>query len=94
MAWPGKDDCLVSSHQLARVGPRYSVVIVGLIAITLSSALDIKTVAQLADLAVFAAYLFVNASLIMLASAKLERKFQSPRIVGVPVIAWLGLLYR
>jgi len=76
----------------SRGTPYFSVAIVGLAAAFLAYALDIKTVAQLADLAVFIAYLFVNASLIALAGSKDKRGFESPRIFGIPILAWFGLL--
>jgi APA family basic amino acid/polyamine antiporter len=76
----------------SRGTPYYSVALVGLVAAAMAYALDIKTVAQLADLAVFVAYLFVNAALIALAGSKQRRGFTSPRLLGVPVLAWLGAL--
>jgi len=80
----------------SRVGsrgtPYISVAIVGIVAAFFAYATGIKTVAQLADLAVFIAYIAVNASLICLASSRFKRRFTSPRIAGVPVLAWLGLL--
>lgn len=82
--------------QFSKIGsrgtPYLSVALVGLAAAILAFFLDITTVAQLADLAVFIAYLFVNASLIALSGDGLKRGFISPRIAGVPVLAWLGLL--
>jgi APA family basic amino acid/polyamine antiporter len=92
----------------SRGTPYFSVAIVGCVAAFMAFALDIKTVAQLADLAVFIAYLVVNLALIALAStktnsqnlsavgnhqiyhAKIKREFTSPRVAGIPVLAWLG----
>ncbi len=76
----------------SRGTPYLSVAIVGLVAAFMAFALDIKTVAQLTDLAVFIAYLVVNLALIALASSKIRREFTSPRVAGVPVLAWLGVL--
>ncbi len=76
----------------SRGTPYLSVAAVGLVAAVIAYALDIQTVAQLADLAVFIAYLFVNASLISLAGSKYSRGFESPRILGIPALAWLGLI--
>jgi basic amino acid/polyamine antiporter, APA family len=76
----------------SRGTPYISVAIVGIVAGLFAYAQDIKTVAQLADLAVFIAYIAVNASLIVLAGSNLKRKFTSPRIAGIPVFAWLGML--
>ena len=73
--------------------PYYSVFIVGTAAILIAYATDIKTVAQLADLGVFIAYLAVNAALIALAGTHIgERRFQSPRLFNIPVLAVLGAL--
>lgn len=76
----------------ARGTPYFSVALVGLAAALIALAADIKTVAQLADLGVFIAYLAVNASLIALSGARIKRSFVSPRILGVPVLAYLGAL--
>ncbi len=76
----------------SRKTPMISVAIVGVLAALFASAFDIKTVAQLANLAVFFAYLAVNASLIILANSDDKRSFFSPRIFGIPVLAWLGVL--
>jgi basic amino acid/polyamine antiporter, APA family len=70
--------------------PFLSVALVGLAAAAIALLSDIKTVAQLADLAVFIAYTIVNLSLIALAGSKAKRGFLSPRIAGIPVLAWLG----
>jgi APA family basic amino acid/polyamine antiporter len=75
----------------SRGTPYYSVAAVGIFAAILAYGLDIKTVAQLADLAVFIAYLFVNAALIALAGSKNKRGFESPRILGFPAMAWIGV---
>jgi APA family basic amino acid/polyamine antiporter len=79
---------------LSRVGsrgtPYLSVAAVGLAAALITYAADIKTVAQLTDFAVFIAYLAVNASLIALAGSRYKRSFTSPRIAGIPVLAYLG----
>jgi hypothetical protein len=72
--------------------PFISVALVGLIAAAIASLSDIKTVAQLTDLAVFTAYLVVNASLIALAGAKMKRGFTSPRFAGIPLLAYAGAL--
>ena len=70
--------------------PYYPVIIGGILACILALSFDLKTVAQLADLAVFIAYIFVNFALVALAGKKLARGFTSPRFFGVPVLAWLG----
>lgn len=74
--------------------PYLAVASIGVLAAVIASAADLQTVAQLADLAVFMAYLAVNASLIYLAAkgALSKEGFLSPRIAGVPVLAWLGVL--
>jgi APA family basic amino acid/polyamine antiporter len=73
--------------------PYYSVFIVGVVATLIAYATDIKTVAQLADLGVFIAYLAVNAALIALAGKHIgERRFKSPRLLGIPIFAVLGAL--
>jgi APA family basic amino acid/polyamine antiporter len=74
----------------SRGTPYFSVAIVGLIAAFLVYTADIKTVAQLADAAVFIAYLAVNLSLIVLANSKYTSKFKSPRLFGIPIFAYLG----
>ncbi|MDD5339798.1 MAG: amino acid permease [Candidatus ainarchaeum sp.] len=76
----------------SRGTPYLSVAIVGMAAAAMAAATDIKTVAQLADLAVFIAYLVVNLALIALAASKIRREFTSPRVAGVPVLAWAGAL--
>jgi APA family basic amino acid/polyamine antiporter len=76
----------------SRGTPYLSVMIVGIIAAVMAAATDIKTVAQLADLAVFLAYLVVNLSLIALCGSKEKRGFTSPRLFGVPIFAYLGAL--
>jgi len=83
---------------LADVGsrgtPYLSVAFIGIFAALIASAADLKTVAQLADLAVFMAYLAVNASLIYLAAKGMKNKggFVSPRVAGTPILAWFGVL--
>jgi amino acid transporter len=72
--------------------PYFSVALVGLAAAMMAYLADIKTVAQLTDMGVFIAYVAVNASLIALAGSALKRGFASPRVAGVPVLAWLGVL--
>jgi APA family basic amino acid/polyamine antiporter len=73
--------------------PYFSVFIVGITAALITTSTDIKTVAQLADLGVFIAYLAVNAALIALAGKHIgERRFKSPRLFGIPVLAVLGAL--
>ncbi|MEW6748926.1 MAG: amino acid permease [Candidatus Micrarchaeota archaeon] len=74
--------------------PYLSVAAIGILSALIASAWDLKTVAQLADLAVFLAYLAVNASLIWLAARSVKDKggFVSPRFMGTPVLAWLGAI--
>jgi APA family basic amino acid/polyamine antiporter len=72
--------------------PYVSIALVAVAAALITAAYDIKTVAQLADLGVFIAYLAVNASLIALAGNGKKAGFESPRVLGVPVLAWLGAL--
>jgi APA family basic amino acid/polyamine antiporter len=76
----------------SRGTPFISVALVGLMAAAIASLADIKTVAQLTDLAVFTAYFVVNASLIALAGARIKRGFTSPRFAGIPVFAYAGAL--
>ncbi|MDD5172201.1 MAG: amino acid permease [Candidatus ainarchaeum sp.] len=76
----------------SRGTPYISVLLVGIVAAVLAYATEIRTVAQLTDLAVFMAYLAVNAALIALAGSKLKRGFLSPRLFGIPVFAYLGVL--
>lgn len=71
--------------------PMYSILATGLLAAIISLSGDIKTIAQLTDLGVFLAYAAVNAALIALAGKKMKRPFISPRIAGMPVLAWLGI---
>ena len=72
--------------------PKYAILFAGIIAAVIALSGDIRVVAQLTDLGVFIAYVAVNASLIALASSKFKRKFTSPRIANIPVLAWIGLL--
>ncbi|MFH0884531.1 MAG: amino acid permease [Candidatus Micrarchaeota archaeon] len=72
--------------------PFISVALVGLLAALIASLADIKTVAQLTDLAVFTAYFVVNISLIALAGARIKRGYASPRFAGIPVLAYAGAL--
>jgi APA family basic amino acid/polyamine antiporter len=73
--------------------PFFSVFVVGITAALIVTSTDIKTVAQLADLGVFIAYLAVNAALLALANKhKGERRFISPRLFNIPVLAVLGAL--
>jgi APA family basic amino acid/polyamine antiporter len=74
----------------SRGTPFISVALVGLAAAFIAFLADIKTVAQLADLAVFIAYLAVNGSLIALAGTPRKGAFKGPRIAGIPVLAYLG----
>lgn len=76
----------------ARGTPFMSVAMVGLVAAVVVSLTDIKTVAQLADLAVFIAYLVVNASLLALSGQKAKGAFRGPRLAGFPVLAFLGAI--
>ncbi len=71
--------------------PMYAIAATALVAAIISFSGDIKTIAQLTDLGVFIAYAAVNAALIALAGKKLRREFTSPRFVGIPVLAWLGI---
>lgn len=71
--------------------PMYSIIATGLLAAIISLSGDIKTIAQLTDLGVFLAYAAVNAALIALAGKKMKRPFTSPRIAGIPLLAWLGI---
>lgn len=76
----------------SRGTPFISVALVGLIAAFIAFLADIKTVAQLADLAVFIAYLVVNGSLIALAGSTAGKAgFKGPRFAGIPVLAYLGV---
>ncbi len=73
--------------------PKYSILITGVVAAAIASSGNIKIVAQLTDLGVFLAYVAVNAALIALASRKMKRhQFRSPRLAGIPVLAWLGII--
>ncbi len=74
----------------SRGTPSFSVASTCLVALAIVLVLDIKTVAQLTDLGVFMAYIAVNASLIALAHSKQKRTFWTPRILGIPVLAYLG----
>jgi APA family basic amino acid/polyamine antiporter len=71
--------------------PHFSVALTCLAALAIVLAFDIKTVAQLTDLGVFMAYIAVNASLIALSSSGQKRTFRSPRILGFPILAFLGV---
>ncbi len=75
----------------SRGTPYASVALMGLGAAAIVSISDIKTVAQLTDISVFLAYMAVNASVIALSGKSLRRGFHSPRLMGVPILAWLGL---
>lgn len=72
--------------------PSYSVLVTGVLAFLASYFISIKTVAQLADLGVFLAYLAVNASLIVIGGSHTRSGFKSPRFAGVPIFAWFGAL--
>ena len=72
--------------------PKYAILFAGIISSAIALSGDIKIVAQLTDLGVFIAYVAVNASLIALVNSKFKRKFTSPRIAKIPILAWLGLL--
>jgi len=76
----------------SRGTPFISVFIVGFVAAVVALATDIKTVAQLTDLGVFIAYIAVNLALISLAGSRLKREFMSPRMFGIPILAYLGAL--
>ncbi len=71
--------------------PKYSILLTAICASAIALSGNIRIIAQLTDLGVFIAYVAVNAALISLANKKLERKFTSPRIAGVPVLAWFGI---
>jgi APA family basic amino acid/polyamine antiporter len=71
--------------------PMFAILAAGLVALLISFSGDIKTVAQLTDLGVFIAYAAVNAALIAIAGKKLKRAFTSPRLAGIPILAWLGV---
>jgi len=81
---------------LSRTGdrgtPHFSIALCLILAAAFALLSDIKTIAQLTDLSVFLAYVAVNASLIALSNSKAKRGFTSPRIAGVPVLAWAGLI--
>ncbi len=70
--------------------PYLSVLAVGMASAALVLLSDIKTVAQLADLGVFVAYLAVNASLLALSSKAGRNHFLSPRVAGIPLFAVVG----
>ncbi len=72
--------------------PMYSILATGILAAVIALSGNIKTVAQLTDLGVFLAYVAVNAALIALASKKMKKhQFVSPRLAGIPILAWLGI---
>jgi len=72
--------------------PFFSVFLIGIVAAFAAYAGEIKTVAQLTDLGVFLAYFAVNMSLIALAGHTYERRFTSPRFLGIPIFAYLGAI--
>lgn len=72
--------------------PFFSVFLIGIVAAFAAYAAEIKTVAQLTDLGVFLAYFAVNMSLIALAGHAYERRFVSPRFLGIPIFAYLGAI--
>ncbi len=71
--------------------PMYAIAATAVAAAVIASSGDIKTVAQLTDIGVFMAYAAVNAALIALAGRKLKRSFTSPRLFGIPALAWVGI---
>ncbi|MBU0528090.1 amino acid permease [Candidatus Micrarchaeota archaeon] len=71
--------------------PMYAILAAAIAASVIAFSGDIKTIAQLTDLGVFIAYAAVNAALIALAGRKLKRPFTSPRLFGIPVLAWFGI---
>jgi APA family basic amino acid/polyamine antiporter len=75
----------------SRGTPYFSVLLTTAVAALVAYATDIKTVAQLADLGVFIAYFFVNCSLIILSGSR-SGHFRSPRLLGIPLFAYLGAL--
>lgn len=76
----------------ARRTPGFSVAAVSVVALAGALIWDIMTVAQLTDLGVFIAYLAVNVALIALCSSAQKRTFVSPRLLGIPVLAYLGAI--
>lgn len=72
--------------------PEFSVLFMGIIAAIIAYVGDIKTIAQLTDLAVFIAYFAVNAALIALPTPKGSKYFVTPRLFGIPILAYMGAL--
>jgi len=72
--------------------PMYAIAATAIAASIIAFSGDIKTIAQLTDIGVFIAYAAVNAALIALAGRKLKRSFTSPRLAGIPVLAWFGIV--
>lgn len=75
-----------------RTTPWFSVIATAFIAIALCYFADLKTLAELTNMGIFLAYFAVNICLIILSrnSKKNKEGFKSPRIFGIPVLAWLG----
>jgi APA family basic amino acid/polyamine antiporter len=72
--------------------PWLSVAVTAISAMLVSVFVDLRTAAELTNAGVFMAFLAVNASLIALSGNAAARPFMSPRVAGVPVLAWLGAL--
>ena len=76
----------------SRGTPFLAVILVGVLTIAILFIGDLKTVVQLTDMGIFIAYAAVNAALIVLAKKSHDRGFVSPRVFGVPILAWLGVI--
>ncbi len=76
----------------SRGTPYIAILFTGIMSSLVALSGDIKSIAQLTDIGVFLAYIAVNAALISLAGSRFRRSFVSPRVAGIPVLAWVGLL--
>ncbi|MDE1851690.1 MAG: amino acid permease [Candidatus Micrarchaeota archaeon] len=72
--------------------PHFAILATGMAAAAFAIFGDLKSVAQLTDLSVFIAYLFVNLSLIALRKSDVKRGFRSLTFRSVPVLAVLGAI--
>ncbi|MDE1823214.1 MAG: amino acid permease [Candidatus Micrarchaeota archaeon] len=70
--------------------PHFAILATGMAAAAFAVFGNLKSIAQLTDLGIFIAYLFVNLSLIALRRSSLRRGFRSLTFRSIPVLAVLG----
>lgn len=70
--------------------PHFAILATGVAAIVFALFGNLKSIAQLTDLGIFIAYMFVNLSLISLRRTNIMRGFRAPSFGSVPILAVLG----